>query len=144
MITFSENFHETEEQTISFSSDSSQVIDSKPVSLNILSPTLSTSAEFVIPIPPSRNVCTPPRHILTASPPPSTVPPSRSTLPSTALSFQRQKISILEKEYRERQRRADSLHELQIKFLKEKIRKAQAQADLAEYILQKKYSARMT
>ncbi|XP_049872118.1 protein diaphanous homolog 1-like isoform X4 [Pectinophora gossypiella] len=108
-------------------------------------PPLPTST----PPPPPLTASTPPPPLPTSTPPPRlpTPPPRFPTPPlinpsnTATQTFQRHKSSILDKEYKDRQRRANEIHELEVLLLRERIREAKARADLAELQLQQQCSS---
>ncbi|XP_049876290.1 uncharacterized protein LOC126373947 [Pectinophora gossypiella] len=139
-------------------------MDSQPVSYlpSTSSQIPSTSAFSVSPLPcavvtqaplaaPTRTTLTPPPPLPASTPspplPPSTPPPRLPTPPlinpsnTATQTFQRHKSSILEKEYKDRQRRANEIHVLEVLLLRERIREAKAKADLAELQLQQQCSS---
>ncbi|XP_049887253.1 mucin-2-like [Pectinophora gossypiella] len=108
-------------------------------------PPLPTST----PPPPPLTASTPPPPLPTSTPPPRlpTPPPRFPTPPlinpsnTATQTFQRHKSSILDKEYKDRQRQANEIHELEVLLLRERIREAKARADLAELQLQQQCSS---
>ncbi|XP_049871719.1 myb-related transcription factor, partner of profilin-like isoform X1 [Pectinophora gossypiella] len=131
-------------------------MDSQPVSY--LAPLAAPTRTTLTPPPPgvgpllSLSISTPLPALPTATPPPPPLPPSTPPprLPTPPLinpsntatqTFQRHKSSILDKEYKDRQRRANEIHDLEVLLLRERIREAKAKADLAELQLQQQCSS---
>ncbi|XP_049872116.1 uncharacterized protein LOC126370980 isoform X2 [Pectinophora gossypiella] len=116
-----------------------------PLTASTPPPPLPTST----PPPPPLTASTPPPPLPTSTPPPRlpTPPPRFPTPPlinpsnTATQTFQRHKSSILDKEYKDRQRRANEIHELEVLLLRERIREAKARADLAELQLQQQCSS---
>lgn len=81
-------------------------------------------------------------QVVTETPPQTSTPASVSeTVPErrpTALTGQRHKDSILEREYKDRQMRANEKHEVEMKILQEQLRESKAKAELAELILRQR------
>lgn len=140
---------------------------SQPDLSPILYPTTSPPPPLIVTLPPPRIITTPPPRTITTPPPCNTTTPlhsSRPTLPhpssvstpphqvrtiplpppstsfTSTTSFQRHKISILEKEYTARFNRAGEIHDMEKELLKYKVREAKAKAELAELILERERS----
>lgn len=91
----------------------------------------------------------PPPHNTSPSPPRNTSPPlptrttaisALSTSTCSTTSFQHRKNGILQKEYRDRFKRAGEIHAMKRELLRFNLREAKAKAELAELILQRERS----